>query len=190
MRRIIVGVSGASGAAFAFRTLERLAGLDDVESHLVVTSAGKTAIGLESERSVGDLESLADVVHPIKNVAASIASGSFATHGMIVVPCSIRVLSDVANSRGADLLTRAADVTLKERRPLVLMVRETPFHLGHLRLMAGVVEMGGIIYPPVPAMYIKPATIDDLVAHTVDRALEHLGIDPPDSARWTGPGSM
>lgn len=186
----MVGVSGASGAAYAFRVLERLREADDIETHLVVTAAGKTAVGLETDRRVSELEALADRVHPINNVAASIASGSFTTHGMIVAPCSIRVLSDVANSRGGDLLTRAADVTLKERRPLVLMVRETPFHLGHLRLMSAVAEMGGVIYPPVPAFYIKPTSVDDLVDHSVDRALEHLGIELPATRRWEGPTSM
>lgn len=189
MNRVVVGVSGASGAPFAFRALERLAGLG-METHLVLTAAAKMAIGLESERSVAELESLATHVHGIKNVGAPIASGSFQTLGMIVVPCSIRVLSDVATARGADLLTRAADVTLKERRPLVLMVREAPLHLGHLRNMVAVTEMGGVVYPPVPAFYIKPGSIDDLVAYTTDRAIEHLGIELPDSPRWEGPGSM
>ena len=190
LRRVIIGVSGASGAAYAFRILERMGGLDGVESHLVVTAAGKMAIGLESDRSVSDLESLADHVHTIKNVAAPIASGSFRTLGMIVAPCSIRVLSDVATSRGADLLTRAADVTLKERRPLVLMVRETPLHLGHLRNMAAVAEMGGVVFPPVPAFYTKPESIDDLISYTADRALEQLGLELPDALHWEGPGSM
>lgn len=189
VNRVVVGVSGASGAPFAFRTLERLAGLE-IETHLVLTSAAKMAIGLESERTVAELEALATHVHGIKNVGAPIASGSFTTLGMIVVPCSIRVLSDVATARGADLLTRAADVTLKERRPLVLMVREAPLHLVHLRNMATVTEMGGVVYPPVPAFYIKPGSIDDLVDYTTDRAIEHLGIELPDTRRWEGPGSM
>ena len=187
MKRVVVGITGASGTAYGKRVLERLAAMPDVESHLVITAAGRLTLGLETDLEATDLEELADHVHTIKNVAAPIASGSFRTAGMIVAPCSIRVLSAVATSASSDLLTRAADVTLKERRPLVLLVRETPLHAGHLRLMSQAVEAGAIIYPPVPAFYIRPATLDDIIDHTVARALELLGITANDISRWEGP---
>jgi 4-hydroxy-3-polyprenylbenzoate decarboxylase len=185
-RRVVVGVSGASGSVYGIRTLELLRAVDDVETHLVMTPAAKVTLGLETDRSPADVEALADHVHGIRDVGASIASGSFATAGMIVAPCSIKTLSAIATSYSADLLVRAADVTLKERRPLVLMVRETPLHLGHLRLCAQVAEVGAVVYPPVPAFYAAPATIDELVTHSVVRALEHLGVDAAPIRRWSG----
>lgn len=183
-RRIIVGISGASGAIFGVRALEMLAALADIETHLVMTPAAKTTLVHETDLTVDEVEDLADKVHGVKNIGAPIASGSFASAGMIVAPCSIKTLSAIANSYSADLLVRAADVTLKERRPLVLMVRETPLHLGHLRLCAQAAEVGAVIYPPVPAMYSRPDTIDDLVTHSIVRALEHLAVDAGPITRW------
>lgn len=186
-KRILVGLTGASGACYGIKTLEILAGLDDVETHLIISSAARRTIDLETDRSIEDVQELADIVYPIRDIAAGPASGSFPTTGMLIAPCSIRALSAIANSHSSDLLTRTADVTLKERRPLVLMVRETPLHLGHLRLMEQVVEMGGIIFPPVPAFYTKPETLESLIYHTSARALEQLGLDIPEISRWTGP---
>jgi 4-hydroxy-3-polyprenylbenzoate decarboxylase len=186
MRRVVVGISGASGTVFGIRSLELLGAIADVETHLVMTPAAKITLGEETDLSPADVESLADVVHGIRDIGAAIASGSFATAGMIIAPCSIKTLSAVANSYSADLLVRAADVTLKERRPLVLMVRETPLHLGHLRLCERVAETGAVIYPPVPAFYGRPESIDDLVTHSVVRALEHLRLDAGDIRRWSG----
>ncbi len=186
MRRVIVGISGASGIVYGIRTLELLAGVDDVETHLVVTPAARTTLGIETDLTMDDLEALAAVTHSVKNIGASIASGSFRTEGMIVAPCSIKTLSAIANSFAADLLTRAADVVLKERRPLVLMVRETPLHLGHLRLAERVVEMGAVMFPPVPAFYTRPVSLDDIVTHSAARALGHLGVEVDAIDRWTG----
>lgn len=183
-RRVVVAITGASGAIYGIRALEMLAPLDDVETHLVLSGPAKTTIGVETDRPVSEVEALADVVHGARDIGAPISSGSFRTAGMVVAPCSIKTLSAVASSFSADLVARAADVTLKERRPLVLMVRETPFHHGHLRLMTQVTEAGGIIQPPVPAFYNRPASIDDIVDHSVGRALEHLGIEVGGMRRW------
>lgn len=185
-RRIVVAITGASGAVYGIRALELLAAVDEVETHLVLSNAAKTTIGIETSLGVSEVEDLADHVHGSRDIAAPIASGSFRAAGMLIAPCSIKTLSAVATSASGDLVTRAADVTLKERRPLVLMVRETPFHLGHLRLMVAAVEAGAVIHPPVPAFYNEPATIDDLVTHSVVRAVEHLGIDAGPIARWHG----
>ncbi len=182
-KRVVVAITGASGAVYGIRALELLRPLD-VESHLITTGPGRMTIDVETGRSADEVEALADVVHGSRDIGASIASGSFRTDGMIIAPCSIKSLSAIANSFSADLVARAADVTLKERRPLVLMVRETPFHLGHLRLMERVAEMGGVIYPPVPAFYNQPKDIDDLVTHSVGRALEVLGIEIEGLRRW------
>jgi 4-hydroxy-3-polyprenylbenzoate decarboxylase len=185
-RRIVVGISGASGTIFGVRTLEILADIADVETHLVMTPAAKVTLASESDLSVDDVEQRADVVHNSRDIAASIASGSFATSGMIVAPCSIKSLSAIANSYSSDLLARAADVTLKERRPLVLMVRETPLHLGHLRLCEQAASAGAVIFPPVPAFYGRPRDIDELITHSVVRALEHVDIEVGGIARWQG----
>lgn len=188
-RRVLVGMTGASGVVYGIRALELLAAVPEVETHLILTNPGRTTIGLEADQSVQEVEALADVVHPIRDIAAGPASGSFKAMGMLVAPCSIRALSAIANSHSADLLTRAADVTLKERRPLVLMVRETPLHLGHLRLMSRVVEMGGVVFPPVPAFYTNPSGLDEVVSHTASRALEQLGLEVEGMERWIGSGS-
>ncbi|MDP6481665.1 MAG: UbiX family flavin prenyltransferase [Acidimicrobiales bacterium] len=186
-RRIVIGMTGASGVAYGIRALELLAAEANVETHLVVTAAARVTVGLETGWSVDDVEALADVVHPIRDISAGPASGSFPTSGMLIAPCSIRALSAIAHSHSADLLTRTADVTLKERRPLVLMVRETPLHLGHLRLMAAVTEIGGVIFPPVPAFYEQPADLEALVTGTAARALAQLGMEVPGLGRWEGP---
>lgn len=186
-RRLIIGITGASGVGYGIRALQLLAADPNIETHLVITAAARVTVGLETSMSTDEVEALADVVHPIRDISAGPASGSFPADGMLVAPCSIRALSAIAHSHSADLLTRAADVTLKERRPLVLMVRETPLHLGHLRLMAGVSEMGGIIFPPVPAFYEHPTDLQQMVTGTTARALAQLGVAVPELGRWEGP---
>jgi 4-hydroxy-3-polyprenylbenzoate decarboxylase len=195
--RVVVAITGASGSIYGIRTLQLLRELgaggasdhgpgSELEIHLLMTAPARATLAVETEWSPIEVEELADVVHPLRDMGASIASGSFPTAGMIVAPCSIKTLSAIAHSYSVDLVGRAADVALKERRPLVLLVRETPFHLGHLRLMTQVTEMGGIIHPPVPAFYNQPRSIADLVDHTVGRALEHLGLHVPHLRRWEG----
>ncbi|NJO84357.1 MAG: UbiX family flavin prenyltransferase [Blastochloris sp.] len=188
MRRLVVGISGASGAIYGIRLLEVLHNLPDIETHLVLSGAARQTIVLETNYAVPDVEALAEQTYRINDIAASISSGSYRTLGMVVMPCSIKSLSAIALSLSDNLLARAADVTLKERRKLVLGVRETPLHLGHLRLMAQVAEMGGILLPPVPAFYHRPRTIDDLVNQTVNRTLDMLEIELPNDlfARWQG----
>ncbi|MGE0408083.1 MAG: UbiX family flavin prenyltransferase [Amphiplicatus sp.] len=181
--RIIVGVSGASGAAYGRRALEALRQAR-VETHLVVTRAAEMAIAYELGEKSRDLAALADHHYAIQDVGAPISSGSFRTDGMLIAPCSVRTMSEIATGVTSSLLTRAADVVLKERRRLVLMVRETPLHLGHLRAMTALAEMGAIIMPPVPAFYAEPATVADIVNHAVGRALDLLGLDTPLAPRW------
>ena len=185
-RRLIVGISGATGVAYGVRILD-LARTVGLETHLVVTPAAQQTRGYETDLSAADLAAKADVTYRPADIGAAIASGSFRTIGMIVAPCSIRTLSAIAYSVGDNLLTRAADVTLKERRRLVLLARETPLTLGHLRAMAAVTESGGIVMPPVPAFYLRPANLDDLVTHTAARALDLLGVDVPGQPRWGEP---
>ena len=182
-RRIIVGISGASGIVYGVRMLEALRA-GGLETHLVMTRSAQVTLGHELPLKPADVYALADVNHRVDNIAASISSGSFATVGMVVCPCSIRSLSEIATGVTSNLLTRAADVVLKERRRLVLLVRETPLHLGHLRSMTQVTEMGAIVMPPVPAFYGKPQTIDDIVDQTVGRALDLFGIDTDLVRRW------
>lgn len=183
--RIVVGISGASGAIYGVRTLEVLHRLG-VETHLVLSdTAGKT-IEFETSRRLDDVVSLATRVYPVHDVGAAVSSGSFKTDGMVVAPCSIKTLSGIANSYNDNLLTRAADVSLKERRKLVLVVRETPLHLGHLRLMTAVTEMGAVLLPPVPSFYHLPTTIDDIVNQTVGKVLDQFGLDASLFKRWTG----
>lgn len=186
MRRVVVAITGASGSVYGIRALELLAPLGDVETHLIISGPAKTTLAIETDQSVAEVEALADHVHSVRDIGAPTSSGSFRTAGMLVAPCSIKSLSAIANSMSADLISRSADVTLKERRPLVLMVRETPFHLGHLRLMEHAAEVGAIIYPPVPAFYNNPSSLDDIVTHSVGRAVEHLGISIGDLERWHG----
>ena len=185
-KRLIIGISGATGAIYGVRMLEILAKLGEIETHLVLSKAGKMTIQVETPYSVKDVEAMADVVHDINNVGASISSGSFRTAGMVIAPCSMKSMGGIAHSIGGDLLVRAADVVLKERKKLVLVVRETPLHLGHLEAMASLTRMGGIIFPPVPALYAKPKTIEDLIAHTVARVLDLFGIHSPRLVRWQG----
>ncbi len=189
-RRLIVGISGASAAVYGIRLLEVLKETD-VETHLVITSAAKRIILLETDFKVEEVEAMADYVYDIEDVGATIASGSFKTDGMVIIPCSIKSLSAIANSYSANLLLRAADVTLKERRRLVAVVRETPLHRGHLQLMLRVTDMGAIILPPVPAFYHRPKTVEDIVDHTVGRVLDLFGVDHALFERWSGsPGPV
>ena len=183
--RIIVGITGASGAAYGIATLRALKAAG-VETHLVVSKTAGITISYETDLSVGDVQKLADVVHKESDLAASIASGSFKTAGMIVAPCSMRSLAEIAHGASTNLLTRAADVTLKERRRLVLLVRETPLTNAHLRNMLAVSEMGGIIAPPVPAFYSKPASLEAMVNHTVGRALDLFDLPHELVKRWAG----
>ncbi|HEY7903619.1 MAG TPA: UbiX family flavin prenyltransferase [Casimicrobiaceae bacterium] len=181
--RLIVGISGASGAAYGVCALQALRAIG-VETHLVMSRGARLTLASETALKAADVEALADHNHRPEEIGASIASGSFRTLGMLVAPCSIRSLSEIATGVTSTLLTRAADVVLKERRRLVLMVRETPLHLGHLRSMTAVTEMGAIVMPPVPAFYARPASIDDLVAQSVGRALDLFGLDSGLVRRW------
>lgn len=184
-RRLIVGISGASGAVYGIRLLELVRG-HGIETHLVVSQAARTTIELETGRTMAEVESLADRVHPNHDFAAACASGSFKSLGMVVAPCSVKTLGEIAAGVTANLISRAADVTLKERRRLVLMLRETPLHLGHIRAMASVTEAGAIVYPPVPAFYARPASIADMVDHTLGRVLDLFGLDIGVAHRWAG----
>ena len=185
-RRIIVAISGASGAVYGVRLLQVLQALNEFETHLVVSRAGWRTLAHELSMDVAATQALADVLHDADNPGASIASGSFQCAGMVIAPCSMRTLAAVAHGLGDNLLTRAADVTLKERRPLVLLTRESPLHLTHLRNMVCVTEMGGIICPPMPAFYTLPQTIGDIVDFSVARALDLLGIAHNLTPRWEG----
>jgi 4-hydroxy-3-polyprenylbenzoate decarboxylase len=189
--RILVGMSGASGAVYGIRTLEVLQGVAEVETHLVMSRAARQTIGLETDWDPAKVEGLADVVHRFGDIAAGPASGSFRLDAMVVVPCSMKTLAAIAYSLSDNLLTRAADVALKERRRLVIVPRETPLHLGHLRAMAQLTEMGAIIAPPMPAFYHRPSTIDEIVNQTVGRLLDLLGVEPAEELfeRWRGGGS-
>ncbi|MBK9136876.1 MAG: UbiX family flavin prenyltransferase [Betaproteobacteria bacterium] len=187
MRRIIVGISGASGAILGVRTLQALRAVPELEVHLVMSPAGKRTLIEETDWRVDAVEALAHVVHPHVDIGASLASGSFRTMGMIVAPCSIKTLSEVAHSHSGNLLTRAADVCLKEHRRLVLLVRETPLHLGHLDLMAQATRCGAIVMPPVPAFYNRPSSIDEVVDHTVGKALDLFDLPHDLVKRWKDP---
>jgi flavin prenyltransferase len=182
-KRIVVGITGASGAVYGLTALKALRAAG-VETHLVVSRSAQITMAHETEVRPSDLASLADVVYRVDDIGAAISSGSFRTEGMIIAPCSVRSLSEIATGVTSSLLTRAADVVLKERRKLILLVRETPFHLGHLRSMTEVTEMGAIVMPPVPAFYIRPATLQDVVDHSVGRALDLLGLDTSLVSRW------
>jgi len=184
VRKIVVGVTGASGSAYAFAALEALRAAPDVETHLVMSAQAPRTIALETAREPAAFEALADVVYRDDDLAAAISSGSFQTGGMLVIPCSIKSAAAIAYSFNANLLVRAADVCLKERRKLVLVVRETPLHLGHLRTLTQLAEIGAIILPPIPAMYTKPQSVDDIVRHTVGKALDQLGIENELFERW------
>jgi 4-hydroxy-3-polyprenylbenzoate decarboxylase len=182
-RRLIVGISGASGIAYGVAALEMLGRLG-VETHLVMTRSAVVTLAHELRMKLAEVQALADIVHPIEDIGASIASGSFRTLGMLVAPCSIRSLSEIAYGTTSNLLTRAADVVLKERRRLVLIVRETPLHLGHLRAMTQATEAGAVIMPPVPALYARPASVEEIIRHSVGRALDLFGLDSGEVRRW------
>ena len=184
-KRLIVGISGATGAIYGVRMLEVLSKVKDIETHLVMTRAAKMTIQVETRFSPKDVEKLADVVHDINNVGAGIASGSFRTEGMVIAPCSMKSMGGIALSVGGDLLVRAADVILKERKRLVLLARETPLHLGHLESMVALTRMGAVIFPPVPAFYHRPKTLDDVINQTVTRVLDQFGIDITLFERWS-----
>jgi 4-hydroxy-3-polyprenylbenzoate decarboxylase len=183
VQRLIVGITGASGAIYGLKVLKALREIE-IETHLVISRSGRITAAHELEMSVSELVKLADVVYRIDDIGAAISSGSFRTMGMIIAPCSVRTLGEIASGVTSSLLTRAADVVLKERRKLVLLVRETPFHLGHLRAMTQVTEMGAIVMPPLPAFYAKPKTLEDIVDHSVGRALDLLGIENHLVRRW------
>ena len=188
MKRLIVGISGASGAIYGVRLLQVLRDVAEVETHLVMSQAARHTLSLETDYSLRDVQALANVVHDARDIAANISSGSFKTAGMVILPCSIKTLSGIVHSYTDGLLTRAADVVLKERRPLVLCVRETPLHLGHLRLMTQAAELGAVIMPPVPAFYHRPQSVMDIVDQTVNRVVDQFDIELPEDlfARWQG----
>lgn len=185
MRRLVIGITGATGAVYAVRMLQVLQDVQDVESHLVISTSGALNIKHELDIDRHQVQGLADHVHNVRDVGATLASGAFRTAGMVIAPCSMRTLAAVAHGLSDNLITRAADVTLKERRRLVLMVRETPFNLAHLRNMTAVTEMGGIVFPPLPAFYHRPRSIEEMVDHTVARVLELFDIDVP-GPTWEG----
>ena len=187
-RRVAIGISGASGSLYGIRLLERVREIRSLESHLVITSSGKRTLVEETDRTVKEVEALADVVYDDRDIGASLASGSFRTAGMIIAPCSIKTLAALASCHADTLVARAGDVTLKEGRPLLALVRETPLHVGHLRQMLAFAEMGGIVFPPVPAFYQKPATVDEIVDQTVLRVLQRMGLGEGAVPEWTGGG--
>lgn len=187
-KRLVVGVSGATGAIYGVRILEILSKMEGMETHLVLTKAGRMTIQVETPYSAKEVEAMADVVHDVNNVGASISSGSFRTEGMVIAPCSMKSMGSIAHSIGGDLLVRAADVVLKERKKLVLVVRETPLHLGHLEAMASLTRMGAVIFPPVPAFYHRPKSLDDVINQTVTRILDQFNIDVSLFHRWDDTG--
>lgn len=182
---LIVGITGASGAIYGIRILQKLKAAD-IPSHLVISKAAHLTISDETNHTLDDIKALADTVHQTSNIGASIASGSFKTMGMVIAPCSMRTLGEIASGVTSSLISRAADVALKERRPLVLMPRETPLNLIHLRNMTAAIEAGAIIAPPVPAFYQKPETLNDIIDHTTARVLDLFGIEDPELKRWNG----
>lgn len=182
--KIVIGVSGASGAIYGYRLLERLKENPAAETHLILTRSGERTLFLEMGKKAADLKALADYSYPLEDIGCRLASGSFRTDGMVIAPCSIHSMSAIAAGISSNLLIRAADVALKERRRLILMVRETPFHLGHLRTMTALAEMGAIIAPPIPAFYNEPKTVMDIVDHSVDRIIDLMGLSDNRIKRW------
>jgi 4-hydroxy-3-polyprenylbenzoate decarboxylase len=184
--KLVIGITGASGVIYGIRLLEVLSEIKAVKTHLIISQAGKQTIGLETTHKIKDIQALADKVYDIHDFTAPIASGSHQTSGMVVIPCSIKSLSAIANSYNNNLLIRSADVTLKERRNLILVPRETPLHLGHLQLMVRITEMGAVILPPMPVFYSRPESIQDIIDQTVMRVLDQLNLEPPTelSPRW------
>jgi len=187
-KRLVIGISGASGVIMGIRILEVLYPIKEIQTHLVMSPAAKVTIAQETDWKISDVTALADVHHNDQDIGASIASGSYETMGMVVIPCSVKTLSAIANSFASDLLSRTADVTLKEGRPLILVVRETPLHRGHIRLMDLASIAGAVIFPPMPAFYAKPQSIDDVVDNLVGRVLARLGIHNDKYMRWEGMG--
>jgi flavin prenyltransferase len=188
MKRLIIGISGASGTIYGIRLLQALKDVAGVETHLIISNAARQTLALETDFSLRDVQALADVIHDSRDIAAAISSGSFRTTGMVILPCSIKTLSGIVHSYTDGLLTRAADVVLKERRPLVLCIRETPLHLGHLRLMTKAAELGAIIMPPMPAFYHRPTSVQDIINQTVNRIIDQFDIELPEDlfVRWQG----
>ncbi len=186
MKRLIVAITGASGALYGVRLLEQLRAMDGVETHLMISDAAALNLHHELDIKRRDIEVLADRVHSVRDIGACVASGSFHSDGMVIAPCSMKTLASIAHGMCDNLITRAADVMLKERRRLVLMVRETPFNLAHLRNMTAVTEMGGIVFPPLPALYQKPQTITEMVDHTVARVLDLFGLEHELAPQWAG----
>lgn len=184
--RVIVGVSGASGTIYGWRLLEKLRTRSDAESHLILTRSGERTAFLEIGKNAAEFRGLADHHYPVEDIGSRLASGSSVMDAMVIAPCSIHSMSSIAAGISSNLLVRAADVMLKERKRLILMVRETPFHLGHLRSMTALAEMGAIIAPPIPAFYHHPQSVADLVEHSVDRVLDLLGLPSADARRWNG----
>ncbi len=184
--RIVVGISGASGSIYGVRLLEKLGQREGVETHLVVSRSGEKTLHLETGKLASDVRKMASYWYPLEDIGCRLASGSFVTDGMAIAPCSIHTMSAIAAGISSNLMVRAADVTLKERRKLILMVRESPFHLGHLRSMTALAEMGAIVAPPVAAFYNHPQTVMDIVDHAVDRVLDLLGLPNPEARRWDG----
>lgn len=189
MLRLVIGISGASGAIYGIRLLEKLQRREGIETHLILSRSAEKTLFLETGRQAAELRRMAAFWYAFEDISCRLASGSFRTDGMVIAPCSIHTMSSIAGGISSNLLTRAADVTLKERRRLVLMVRESPFHAGHLRSMLALAEMGAIIAPPVPGFYGKPESVMELVDHSVDRVLDLLGAPDPDARRWDGPSS-
>jgi 4-hydroxy-3-polyprenylbenzoate decarboxylase len=185
--RLIIGVTGASGSIYGWRFLQKLRSVPEMEIHLVLSRAGERTAFLEIGKTAADFKAFANFAYPAEDIGCRLASGSFHTDGMVIAPCSIHTMSAIAAGISNNLMVRAADVTLKERRKLILMVRESPLHLGHLRSMTALAEMGAILAPPVPAFYQHPQTIADIVDHSVDRVMDLLGIPSPDAKRWDGP---
>ena len=184
-KRLLVGISGASGAVYGIRLLELLKG-SGIETHLVISRAARLTLSYETDMTIADVEALATVTYPEQDIGAACSSGSFKTLGMIIAPCSIKTMAEIASGATSNLVSRAADVCLKERRRVVLMLRETPLHLGHIRSMAAVTEAGAIVYPPVPAFYARPQSIEDMVDHTLGRVLDLFDIDVGTVRRWSG----
>jgi len=188
VQKLIIGISGASGAIYGIRLLEVLQNVPEVETHLIISYAGRRTIRLETKLSLQQVKKMADVVYSVCDIAAALSSGSFKTIGMVVLPCSIKTLASIAHSYSDNLMTRAADVMLKERRPLILCVRETPLHLGHLQLMKKAAELGAVIMPPLPAFYHHPQNIQDIIDQTVNRVIDQFSISLPQDLfkRWQG----
>lgn len=185
--RVIVGITGASGTIYGWRLLEKLRSFSEIEIHLVLSRSGERTAFLEIAKTAADFKALAHVTYPVEDIGCRLASGSFLTEGMVIAPCSIHTMSAIASGISNNLMVRAADVTLKERRRLILMVRESPLHLGHLRSMTALAEMGAILAPPVPGFYFQPQSVADIVDHSVDRVMDLLGLPAPGAKRWDGP---